>query len=323
MDKRSRAGDGTTRTNASPFVSASIAENARGFVEQSRAAVAGGGAGVIARTASAPLDRIKLLFQVQAMASSGTSATAYTGIAQAMRKIYVEEGFLSFWKGNGVNIVRVAPYAAAQLSSNDYYKALLADENGKLTVTKRLIAGALAGMTGTALTHPLDTIRLRLALPNHGYTGAVNCFTTVLRVEGAGALYKGLIPTLAGIAPYAATNFATYDIAKRAYKDMTGYDNNAASNLVVGGASGTFSATVCYPLDTIRRRMQMKGKTYSSMWDAVVTISRTEGVAGFFRGWAANTLKVVPQNSIRFVSYEILLSLLFSAEEIELRKKKA
>lgn len=275
----------------------------------SRQAVAGGAAGIIARTASAPLDRIKLLFQVQAMEGAGTSATAYTGVGQAFLKIYREEGILSFWKGNGVNVIRVAPYAAAQLSSNDVYKKMLADDNGRLGLKERLTAGALAGMTGTAITHPLDTIRLRLALPNHGYRGMTNAFVTVARHEGVGALYKGLLPTLAGIAPYAAINFASYDMAKKTYYGEGGKQDPIA-NLFLGGASGTFSATVCYPLDTIRRRMQMKGKTYNGMADAVVTIARKEGYRGFFKGWAANTLKVVPQNSIRFVSYEVIKSLL-------------
>jgi len=291
-----------------PFAASAIAERAWAVLDGSRSVAAGGGAGIIARTASAPLDRIKLLFQVQAMASSGTSATAYTSVGQAFRKIYAEEGILSFWKGNGVNVIRVAPYAAAQLASNDYYKSLLADEQGKLGVPQRLLAGALAGMTGTAITHPLDTVRLRLALPNHGYNGMMHCFGTVYRTEGVGALYKGLGPTLAGIAPYAAINFASYDMAKKMYYGEDGKEDRV-SNLVVGGASGTFSATVCYPLDTIRRRMQMKGKTYNGMYDAITTIARTEGVKGFFRGWAANTLKVVPQNSIRFVSFEILKDL--------------
>lgn len=113
----------------------------------------------------------------------------------------------------------------------------------------------------TALTHPLDTMRLRLALPNHGYHGewalqwvccipsggccnrhmhssrclrspALNStlplptaphpnpgmadgFATVIRLEGLAALYKGLLPTLVGIAPYAALNFASYDLLKR------------------------------------------------------------------------------------------------------------
>jgi solute carrier family 25 phosphate transporter 23/24/25/41 len=280
-------------------------------IDGSRMVAAGGGAGVIARTASAPLDRIKLLFQVQAMASSGIEGTAYTGVGQAFAKIYREEGILSFWKGNGVNVIRVAPYAAAQLTSNDFYKSMLQDENGKLGVKERLLAGAMAGMTGTALTHPLDTIRLRLALPNHPYKGMMNAFSVVYRTEGVRALYKGLIPTLAGIAPYAACNFASYDVAKKMYYgDGTNIKQDPMANLAIGGASGTFSATVCYPLDTIRRRMQMKGKTYNGMADAMTTIMRDEGMRGFFRGWTANTMKVVPQNSIRFVAYELLKTLL-------------
>ena len=275
----------------------------------SRGAAAGGCAGIIARTASAPLDRIKLLFQVQAMEGAGVSGTAYTGVGQAFVKIYKEEGIFAFWKGNGVNVIRVAPYAAAQLSSNDLYKSMLADKEGKLGLKERLTAGALAGMTGTAITHPLDTIRLRLALPNHGYTGIGNAFYSVATKEGVMALYKGLIPTLAGIAPYAAVNFASYDMAKKMYYGEHG-KQDPISNLIVGGASGTFSATICYPLDTIRRRMQMKGKTYNGMGDAFVTIFKKEGMKGFFRGWTANTLKVVPQNSIRFVSYEVIKSLL-------------
>jgi hypothetical protein len=47
------------------------------------------------------------------------------------------------WKGNGVNVIRVAPYAAAQLSSNDFYKGLLAGESGKLGLKERLLAVGL------------------------------------------------------------------------------------------------------------------------------------------------------------------------------------
>jgi len=276
-------------------------------LDGSRLAAAGGGAGIIARTASAPFDRVKLLFQVQAVAQN-VESKAYTSLSQAFMKILKEEGVLAFWKGNGVNVIRVAPYSAAQLGSNDYYKRLLADENGKLSLPKRLTAGACAGMTGTALTHPLDTVRLRLALPNSGYNGLIHATTTMYKTEGIGSLYKGLGATLAGIAPYAAVNFAAYDMVKTLYYGET-EEQNKITNLGLGAVAGIFAATTCYPLDTVRRRMQMKGKTYNNMFHAISTIARKEGMQAFFLGWTANTVKVVPQNSIRFVSYEILKDL--------------
>ena len=271
---------------------------------------AGGLAGAGARTATAPLDRVKLLFQVQAMAAAGTGGRAYTGLGQAFSKILREEGALAFWKGNGTNIVRIFPYSAAQLAANDQYKRFLADGEGRLGVGQRLTAGACAGMTATALTHPLDTVRLRLALPRHPYSGLGNALWTITRTEGPLALYRGLVPTLGGIAPYAALNFASYDLLKAWAYDGGGREQNAIGNLGLGAVAGTFAASVCYPLDTVRRRMQMPGLTYDGPVHALRTIWRTEGPAGYYRGWLANTLKVVPQNAIRFVAYEFLKKLL-------------
>lgn len=157
---------------------------------------------------------------------------------------------------------------------------------------------------------------------------------TIVRTEGPLALYKGLAPTLIGIAPYAALNFALYDLAKK-HLYAGERPQSTLANLAVGGLTGTVAATVCYPLDTVRRRMQMRGHTYSGQMDALRTIwvkvcslrcnlcerqsallivliaamELQEGVRGFYLGWTANTLKVVPQNSIRFVSYELLKGL--------------
>ncbi|KAG2438672.1 hypothetical protein HXX76_005219 [Chlamydomonas incerta] len=224
-------------------------------------------------------------------------------------KIIREEGFLAFWKGNGVNIIRIFPYSAAQLASNDTYKRLLADEKHELSVPRRLLAGACAGMTATALTHPLDTVRLRLALPNHPYKGAIDAATIMIRTEGMISMYKGLVPTLIGIAPYAALNFASYDLIKK-WMYHGERPQSATANLLVGGTSGTIAASVCYPLDTIRRRMQMKGQAYKNQMDAFRTIMAKEGMRGFYRGWVANTVKVVPQNAIRMVSYEAMKNVL-------------
>lgn len=54
----------------------------------------------------------------------------------------------------------------------------------------------------------------------------------------------------------------------------------------------------------------MKGKTYNGQLHAFSSIWSQEGMRGFYRGWTANTMKVVPQNAIRLVSYEALKGLL-------------
>lgn len=110
--------------------------------------------------------------------------------------------------------------------------------------------------------------------------GINHAFTTILKTEGPLALYKGLVPTLLGIAPYAALNFALYDLAKK-YMYSGSKPQNPLSNLAVGAVTGTIAASVCYPLDTVRRQMQMKGKTYNgqlhamqSIWKAVRPLPR-------------------------------------------------
>ena len=225
-------------------------------------------------------------------------------------KIAKEEGILAYWKGNGVNIIRIFPYSAAQLAANDQYKAYLADAEGNLTTPRRLLAGAMAGMTGTALTHPLDTVRLRLAMPNSGYKGPIDAARSMIAKEGAMSMYKGIFPTLVGVAPYTALNFYSFDTLNNKIAEA-GVPPGVVTKLLVGAVAGTMATTVCYPLDTVRRRMQMAGNTYSSMGNALTTIASKEGIInGFYQGWWANTVKVVPQNAIRLVTYGLLKDLL-------------
>ena len=89
------------------------------------------------------------------------------------------------------------PYSAAQLYSYEVFKKLFQDDEGGLSVQRRLLAGACAGMSATLLTYPLDTLRLRLAVDPklRGVSGAV----AVLLKEGSGAaFYRGLGASMLG-----------------------------------------------------------------------------------------------------------------------------
>ena len=79
---------------------------------------------------------------------------------------------------------------------------------------------------------------------------------SIAQTEGALALYKGLLPSLAGIAPYIAINFCTFDVLKATLPDEL--RAHPAGSFLTAFAATTLATTCCYPLDTLRRQMQVR-----------------------------------------------------------------
>ena len=80
--------------------------------------MAGGVAGAVSRTVVSPLERLKILFQVQ---SAGRNAYKMS-IWKALGKMWREEGFKGFMAGNGTNCIRIVPYSAVQFGAFNFYK---------------------------------------------------------------------------------------------------------------------------------------------------------------------------------------------------------
>lgn len=112
---------------------------------------AGAMSGAIAKTITAPLDRVKILLQVSGGFEGGAIAQAAKkgSLIQSLIAVGKQEGIRGYWKGNLPQVLRVVPYSAAQLYSYEVFKQAFADEKGELSVRKRLMAGAAAGMTAT------------------------------------------------------------------------------------------------------------------------------------------------------------------------------
>lgn len=279
-------------------------ENTRRTLKQF---AAGGIAGAFARTCVAPIDRVKILWQTQHITSGGGPAK-YTGISQTVKTIIKEEGIGKLWRGNLTNIFRVVPYSATQFTSYDIYKdkfLALSDSNGNLTIPQRLGAGALAGVTATTVTYPLDVARLRLAVQPE-LIGTRDAVLSVWKEGGIKSMYKGYIPTCISLGPFIAVNFASFDVLKHWYYPDPATKKHPLAVLCLGAGAGIFAQTCCYPLDTVRRRMQMKGRVYASTPDAFLTIFKKEGPLGFYKGMLPNVLKVVPNNALRFLAFEFL-----------------
>ncbi|CAI2183130.1 5843_t:CDS:2 [Funneliformis geosporum] len=286
--------------------------------------IAGGVAGAISRTVVSPLERIKILFQIQ-----GPEPASYRGIIPTITKLWREEGWIGMLRGNGTNVIRIVPYSATQFASYEKYKRLLIEDGkSELDAPRRLTAGALAGITSVACTYPLDIVRTRLSVQsaslsvkeiNSKLPGIWQTMKVIYHTEGGVvALYRGLSPTLMGVAPYVALNFHSYEVLRKYFTPKDQTSPPVAQKLMCGALAGTFAQTITYPLDVLRRRMQVTGMPgvpykYKGTWDALNKLIVQEGVKGLYKGMGPNYLKVAPAIGVSFVTYEACKELMGDA----------
>ncbi|WOL04688.1 mitochondrial substrate carrier family protein B-like [Canna indica] len=285
--------------------------------------IAGGLAGAVSKTCTAPLARLTILFQVQGMHSDVASLKKASIWCEASR-IVSEEGFRAFWKGNLVTIAHRLPYSSISFYAYDRYKNLSQlipglDKHGDsmgADICVRLFGGGLAGITAASMTYPLDLVRTRLAAQTNTmyYRGISHALYAICRDEGIRGLYKGLGATLLGVGPSIAISFSVYETLRSYWEVERPCDSPVMVSLACGSLSGIASSTVTFPLDLVRRRMQLEGaagraRVYNSgLVGTFGHIIRNEGFGGLYRGILPEYFKVVPSVGIVFMTYEVLKS---------------
>jgi len=133
--------------------------------------------------------------------------------------------------------------------------------------------------------------------------GTVDAMRSIYAENGLRTFAKGYFPSVVSLAPFIAINFASFDILKNTVYE--GKRPTTLGTLGLGAAAGLFAQSVCYPLDLVRRRMQLRGQVYSSTPMAFVTIVREEGALGLYKGMVPNAVKIIPNNAIRFLVYDL------------------
>jgi len=272
----------------------------------------GGVSGAIAKTCTAPIERVKILIQTQDANPRIMSGEVprYTGIVNCFTRVYSEQGIGAFWRGNMTNILRYFPTQAFNFAFKDTIKTLFPKADPKKEFGKffaiNMMSGGLAGAGSLCIVYPLDYARTRLASDvgkgnDKVFNGLWDCLKkTASGKQGVLGLYNGFGVSVAGIIPYRGVYFGLYDTAK----DMNPYKKDTN---IMGWVSKFFiaqSVAICagyasYPFDTIRRRLQMQSEkpkeewTYKGTADCFRKILKDEGGAAFFKGAGANALRTV------------------------------
>ncbi len=293
--------------------------------------VAGGCAGAVSRTLTAPLERVKLVMQVQQVQMAGgdaaASATArpFRGVLDALRRLTLEQGVRSLWRGNGINCLRIVPNSGIKLASYSELKAIAFPNgegaySGREKHMRKMLCGALSGVTTIVPIYPMDLLRTRLAADGSG-RGLTQLLRTTLRTEGVQGLYRGLPVSIGGITLYLSLSLSCYDLLKDVTASHHAFFSHPFGKVLLGSVAAVLSQSVAYPVDTVRRCMQVSQER-TSTWACVKSIYARGGWRGFYRGLAANAARAAPQTGLEFMAFDIFSSLLTAVDDAEIQDGK-
>ncbi|XP_078307731.1 mitochondrial adenyl nucleotide antiporter SLC25A24-like isoform X4 [Panthera onca] len=223
-----------------------------------------------------------------------------------------EGGIHSLWRGNGVNVFKIAPETTLKIGAYEQYKKWLSFDDAKVGITERFVSGSLAGATAQTCIYPMEVLKTRMILGETGqYSGIIDCGKKLLKQEGVRTFFKGYIPNFLGILPYAGIDLAVYELLKNYWLEHYATNSVDPGIIILLGCSAlshTCGQIASFPLNLVRTRMQVqaleeKGTT-TSMIDLIQEIHNNEGKKGFFRGLTPNIIKVLPAVIISCAAYE-------------------
>ncbi len=266
----------------------------------------GGVSAAVSKTAVAPIERVKLLLQVQDASKHIAVEDRYKGIGDCFTRVYNEQGFQAFWRGNLANVIRYFPTQALNFAFKDTYKTMFPKYDPKTQSFKfflsNMASGGAAGATSLTFVYPLDFARTRLAADVKGgkkggereFNGLVDCLQKIYKSDGPIGLYRGFIISVIGIIAYRASYFGMYDTGK-----VMLFKDHKKANIFAVWAFAQFvtvtAGVASYPLDTVRRRLMMQsGRAdimYTGTIDCFKKILKNEGPKAFFKGSLSNVLR--------------------------------
>ena len=291
------------------------------------------------RTLLAPFERMKLEYMLN---------RSTTPLVPAVRDIFAREGLRGFWKGNFVNLLRTTPYKAINFAAFDAYKgvAVMMCGGDPKDVDKLLLAaaGAAAGVTSVSSCFPMDVVRTRLLVTGgmEKYGGVAACIRTLYRREGLGAFYRGFLPAIIAMTPNGAVYYTVYDrlkarrikqIEAQRERDRVSLGKPAVERgdqgnhtikprveqhymMLFGAVAGAAAEFSTYPLEVVRRRMQLQGGTssvsqvfgvdaFKRMTMTLSVILKRKGIAGLYVGSVPSVMQVLPSAALGYYSYEM------------------
>ncbi|RDB26064.1 putative mitochondrial carrier C17H9.08 [Hypsizygus marmoreus] len=303
-----------------------------------RSTIAGGIAGGVAKTAVAPLDRIKILFQTHHHEFVRFSGS-WSGAINALRYIIQTQGFSGLYRGHSLTLARAVPHAAVGYTVYDHVRKVFMPTKADQTSFRRFLAGSVAGVSVLPFTYPFELVRVRMAMETkrlHAQPRLASVFAVIYRensgshifgrpMHGIFNFYPGFAVTLLGTVPYRGGIFLVWETLNSKSQDWFSPAVRAAHghkiHLLIGAIAGTSSQIVTYPLEVVRRIQQASVRRTSrsvgshapsrmGFRETTTSIWRRSGWRGFYAGLGVGLVKQVPMHSISLAVWQTFKDLL-------------
>ena len=260
---------------------------------------------IAAKTIIAPIERVKLLLQTQdTITRIKQSGQKYQGIIDCFRRIVREEGVLSLWRGNMMNVIRYAPNQASNFGFNGFYQKKICKFDEKTDHKKYMFAyfvsGGLAGSSSMAIFYPLDFVRTKLAVDvgklssEREFSGIRSCVKKIYNKEGLRGFYKGVSISMSVVFFYRGVYFGGTSLGKKHLPIIHDY---LIAKFCFYHSLNIIAGLVLHPLDTVRRRLIIQQgrphdqRDYFGIVDTFKKIYAREGAKGFMKGGLTNALR--------------------------------
>lgn len=252
--------------------------------------IAGSLSGLTVRSIIAPIDIIKIRLQLQ------LNPSQYKSLTQTIISIYKNEGLLAFWKGNLPASLMYLVYGGTQF----YIFTSLSNlsTNSKKTPLFNTLIGTISGCMATLISYPFDLLRTRLASNNSkSFTSVTKTISQIWSNSNWIGLYLGSPLSICYIALTTGISFGVYT-------KINEFDNKVPFQIknIAGLTAGLISKTLVYPLDLIKRRIQMNYN--QSFIQTLNQIVKNNGIFALYRGLLPALLKSAPTTALSFFFYE-------------------
>ncbi|GAA0183635.1 secondary carrier transporter [Lithospermum erythrorhizon] len=266
----------------------------------------------LAETTTFPIDLLKTRLQLHGESTPISSP-------QIISQVLKNEGILGLYKGLSPAIVRHLFYTPIRIIGYEYLRnASQPSDHGSLSLVRKGLIGGVSGVIAQVVASPADLVKVRMQadgrLASQGssprYTGFNDTLNKIVRTEGLGGLWKGVVPNAQRAFLVNMGELACYDHAKSFIIRNKISNDNIYAHTLSSIMSGLAATTLSCPADVIKTRMmnQISDRNgcvkYKSSYDCLVKTVKFEGLRALRKGFFPTWARLGPWQFVFWVSYE-------------------